>query len=156
MPTLLGILFLSIAGFFGGWPWAVVGVAVLVIHWRHAFTLESVAATFALGLLWIGLYSWTGDRRFFFPYSMQFAVAMAFLLGGRSAWLASAGITALFAAIRIYQGATPFVLFVEMLVAAIILGAAFYAKGKTAPTVTSRVVAGTLGGLLAFFGLIVN
>ena len=156
MAFLLIFTFLAVAFVFGGWPWALVAIVVAAILYRYDFSLQSVAGTYAISFLWIGLYSWTGDRRFFFPYSMQFAVQLACLLPGRQALYAATGITALFAAIRVYQDATPFVLFVELVVAAIIIYAALYAKRRATNGINFRVVAGTLASLLAFFSLVVN
>lgn len=159
MTFLAGLFPLAAAAYFGGWPWALVGAAVLAVLWKLQADWESVLTTFGLSLLWLALFYWSGDRRFFFPYCMQLAVQLGCLLQGRTQRpmvFGGGGIVALFTAIRLWQGATAFVLFVELLVAAIILYLASRAVKRGNEGLVFRTVAGTVASLLAYISLAVN
>ena len=136
-------------------PWVLLTVTALLVLWRaQKLSGESMLAFLAPGILWFALFLWSGDRRFFFPFAMQFAVQSALVT--RPFWMGGVGITLLFAGIRLWQGATAFVLFVELLVATIILLVAKYASKRMEPTPVDRCVAGTIGSLLAYAGIFVN
>ncbi len=141
------------------WPWALVGLCMLLVLWKQRASASSIFATLAPSLLWMALFYWSQDRRFFFPYCMQFAVQLGYQLTGktdRPMLYGGGGIVALFTAIRVWQGATAFVLFVELLVAAIILYLAARAEKRAASGLELRAVAGVIASLLAYISLAVN
>lgn len=159
MAFLAGVLPLAAAAWFGGWPWALIGLVVLVVLWRQRADLETVLTTYGISLLWLGLFYWSGDRRFFFPYCMHFAVQAAYLLQGKTSrpmLYGGGGIVALFTAVRLWQEATAFVLFVELLVAANILYLAARAQQRGSARTEFRAIAGVLASLLAYISLAVN
>lgn len=147
-----------IAGLIGGWEWALVaGFALLVTHRITPQTTALLAAA-APGLVWVALFEWTGDRRLFFPYTMQYAVQLACLLKerGLSRGLAAAGsVLTLFFGVRIAQMATRQVLAVEFAVAVGVLSLALAAAGNSHRSIANRMLWGTLSSLLAFLGLFV-
>lgn len=117
---LAGLALFAVAAVYGGWPWAVmavVWVAALRGDGEDSWMLLQVGAS---GLFWLALFHWTGDRRLFFPFSMQVAATLAVQ------WHPAAGgvVVAGFAAIRLWQGASTHVLEVEMVVAVVVLGVA--------------------------------
>ncbi len=156
MAGLTGGIVVAVATLFGGWEWALMCLIVLVSLWRIEFGVVSVLATVGFSFFWLALYSWTGDRRLFFPYSMQFAVQMGYLLRGRVNHPAIVGggvLVAVFAAIRTAQLASVGVLIVELVVAAAILVITVHTGGRGSRAASVRVIAGALGSLLAFGGL---
>ncbi|NDC53025.1 MAG: hypothetical protein EBZ74_01745 [Planctomycetia bacterium] len=117
------ILFLAIAQVCGGPPWTLVGVAAFLLA-MGAGPRGGTIALLAPALVWLGLSRATGDREFFFPYTMHLAAAVACGLGTRGpAWglAGGGGVVATFLAIRSIQQATARVLAVEFAVAAAIL-----------------------------------
>ncbi|MCX6611855.1 MAG: hypothetical protein NTW74_13495 [Acidobacteria bacterium] len=81
-----------------------------------------LAATSFISLLWLGAFVITGDRRLFFPFTMQFAVqALVYwaLRSQRLGLIAAAGVVGLFSVIRLVQSATLIVLLVELIVAGV-------------------------------------
>ena len=160
MANLTGVIALAAAALYGGWEWALVCLIVLVALWRFESGVLPVLATVGVSFFWLALFHWTGDRRLFFPYSMQFAVQMACLLRGRMAKPAIVGggsIVLVFTVIRISQSATAAVLIVELAVAGTALALAFalalHAYGRGSREASVRVIAGALGSGLAFAGL---
>ncbi len=152
MDILLGIGFVAAAAALGGWEWAVITAIGVVVALGAEMGWQPVVAMGMVGLAWLVLFRITGDSRLFFPYSMQYAVQVACLLKGRVKWPVLSGggsVVAVFALIRVWQQATLPVLAVELMVAAIVLGAAAVAYGR----VKSRVGAAALGSVLAFAGL---
>jgi hypothetical protein len=156
MANLTGVIALAAAALYGGWEWALVCLIVLVALWRFESGVLPVLATVGVSFFWLALFHWTGDRRLFFPYSMQFAVQMACLLRGRMAKPAIVGggsIVLVFTVIRISQSATAAVLIVELAVAGAALALALQACGRGSREASVRVIAGALGSVLAFAGL---
>lgn len=156
MAVLTGCIAVAASLLFGGWEWATLCSIVLVTLWRVEFGVVPVLAVVALSFVWLALYSWTGDRRLFFPYAMQFAVQMGYLLRGRvnsPAIVGGGGVVAVFTAIRIAQSATAGVLIVELVVAAVILALTLRTYGRNSRSASIRVVAGAIGSVLAFGGL---
>lgn len=156
MAALTGGMAVAAAAVFGGWEWALLCSIVLLALWRADFQAASVLASVAVSMLWLALYVWTGDRRLFFPYSMQLAVQMSCLLRGRVERAAAAGgggIIAVFLAIRIAQSATAGVLFVEFLVAVLAMAISLPVYARSSNSRKSRIFAGALGSALAFAGL---
>jgi glucose-6-phosphate-specific signal transduction histidine kinase len=158
MASLAAVAALAIATLWGGWEWAMPCLIGLLVLWRVEFDFLSVLATLGCSFFWLSLYLWTGDRRMFFPYSIQIAVQMVCLLHGRMlmpAVLGGGSVIALFTMVRIAQSASIGVLAVELAVAAATLLIAGYTYGRSSQTLRDRVVAGTIGSLLAFGGLFV-
>jgi hypothetical protein len=155
--ALSGLAVLATAGAIGGWEWTIICLIVLLaLPPRESGVLE-VLATTGVGLFWLALFHWTGDRRMFFPYSMQFAVQLACLLRGRVQWAAWKGggvVIGVFTLIRIAQSASVQVLVVEIIVAAGVLWLAMkaYEPARSGPVIRATVAA--LGSVLAFVGLI--
>ena len=140
----------------GGWEWALLGLVVAAAQWGEQFEAGLVIATFAVNLLWLLLFQWTGDRRLFFCFAMQCAVQMMYLARGRTArpgLLGGGGLLALFLLIRIWQGASASVLAVELVVAVVILTGIRWPRVGSPGGWPERVVAGMLGSTLAFLGL---
>lgn len=101
----------------------VCSITVAVLWWRE-FTFPTLVSVLAISLLWLIVYSITADRRLFFPYTMQMAVQIGFLVGGKAArpeLFGSGGLIAVFLLIRIVQAASVKVLLVEVVVSAAIL-----------------------------------
>lgn len=114
----------------------------------------------SLGLLlpslgWLAVSAATGNRELFFPYAMHLAGFVAVRLMARAAWQAWLGgvaVVAAFLAIRVLQRATPQVLLVESVAAAVILAAVVAAasrcrRGSVAEAAV--VAAGSLAALAA-------
>jgi hypothetical protein len=130
--------------FAGGWPWAVIALATFCFV-RN----ESALGVAAIGLFWLALFHLTGDRRLFFPFSIQFALQAAFSRG----IFASASIVAIFLTIRVAQGASASVLGVEILVAAVVVGASIAGYRRTAGGFGARVGWSAVGSVMAALGL---
>ncbi|MGJ5820023.1 hypothetical protein [Paludibaculum fermentans] len=150
--NLAAVTLLAFAVFYGGWPWALIA-AIWVVALR---TWEQVGwpmlQAAAAGLFWLALFHWTGDRRLFFPFSMQVAASAACLWRINGKWPAvavGALVTGVFTGIRILQFAGAHVLGVELLVAAAVLciGLALLPHiGKWGASTTAALLA--LAGLL--------
>ena len=159
MAVSTGLVFLAAALWYGGWYWAVVGAAAFAVLWLVDFSPLSVLLTVGTSIFWLALFHWTGDRRLFFPYSMQFAVQAACLVRGRvsmPAVIGGGGIVLVFTVIRIIQSATLHVLTVELIVAAAVLAICSYLYGLGSPdkAMQLRTVTATLGSVMAFAGLV--
>ncbi|QOY87699.1 hypothetical protein [Paludibaculum fermentans] len=151
--NLAAVALLTSAAFLGGWPWALMA-AILVVTLR---TRESggwaMLQAAAGGLFWLALFHWTGDRRLFFPFSMQVAASAACLWRINGKWAAvavGALVTGVFAGIRLLQSASAHVLGVELIVAAVVLAA-----GLALLPYTGRWGASTAAALLALAGLLI-
>jgi hypothetical protein len=155
MAILAGLAGVGAAAFYGGWEWALMGAVVLAILWRVDFALGSVVTALAVSLAWLAVFHWTGDRRMFFPYSMQFALQMPYVLRGkiaRPAIVGGGGLILFFLLIRVVQDATMQVLLVETVVALAILGIVVRLCGPS-QAMPVRLLAGALASALAFAGL---
>ncbi len=157
MSTLSALALVAFAATVAGWEWALVTLCGSGVALASDRRWQAVAGAGAVSLIWIALFELTGDRRLFFPFSMQYAVQAACLLRGRVAcpWIAGGGaLVALFTAIRIWQQATFRVLAVELLIAAAVLGIAALAFARSGGGIRARIAAGVLGSILAFAGLV--
>jgi hypothetical protein len=148
---LVGIVVAAGCFSIGGWPFAAISLAVLVVLSRGAFDATTVLLTAGVGMLWLGLFLFTGDRRLFFPFTIQFALQAAFQR--RPAFLGCAGIVGVFLMIRMVQGATLEVLLVELAVAAAVVGVSMSAYMRTSGGWISRLGWAGFGSFLAFLGL---
>lgn len=110
--------------------------------------VESIVCSF----IWLAAFVVTEDRRLYFPFTIQLAFQLYALSSARG--LAATGLVALFAAIRLVQGASLIVLAVELLVTVAALAIPIWYFNAGTPTSTRRLLAGALASLLAFAGLI--
>jgi len=120
---IVELIFLAVAHFFGGPPWAVIGAIAVVLLALGGIRTESLALMVP-SLAWLGFSHATGNRELFFPYTMYLASCVALRDSQRASWLGPLGgaaIVAAFMIIRILQQATVRVLVVEFVVAAAIL-----------------------------------
>jgi hypothetical protein len=125
---------------------------MLAVVWRVDGERQAPAAIGG-SLIWLTLYCWTGDRRLFFPYAMQFAAQAAYLTRGR---LAAGTIIGAFLLIRVWQAASFGVLAFEF-VTALVIGLfveRIYALSGEGTWV--RVTAAAIGSTLAFASLAFN
>jgi len=153
MAWLVAALCLLTAFFGGGWPWAAIALPVLAVLVRGRPGAWITLATVLPGLCWIALYQWTGDRRFFFPYAMQYAAQMAALTEGspaRRAILGGGSVVLAFVAIRVMQAASAPVLLVEIAVAGVVLA---LSPGVYRRTLMARTLGAVFTSLLAYAGL---
>ena len=141
--ALVAVVLLALY-WFGGWYWCLLRAAVVIAQRRNS-ALDPY--TVAAGLIWLGLFALTGDRRFFFPFAMYQAVVFGQIWRGGFA-AGSALMIALFTMIRIEQDASFRVLAVELLVAiaAALAGAACRRFGPVAAAGAASLVA--LAGLI--------
>jgi hypothetical protein len=156
MASLTSLIALVVTALYGGWEWALLSFVVLVTLWPAQFSVVPMLATMGVSFFWLALFHSTGDRRLFFPYAMQFAVQMPYLLQGRvpkPAIAGGGGVIAVFMLIRIAQSATVGVLIVELFVATAILALVLKLCGPKCREARTRVIAGILGSALAFAGL---
>lgn len=138
----------------GSWPWALILIASILLAANQFKSRSDLIQFTAIGFLWLLAFEYSDDRRLFFPYTIQFAVQL-FVLSPRGRPIAaSSAIVALFAAIRIGQGATMIVLLVELIVATLAIASAAYYHQAAPPTTARRIVTAALGSLIAFAGLI--
>ena len=139
-----------------GWEWALPFVMVCLPLYRERKALLPILAAIAPGLFWLALFLATGDRRLYFCYSMQFAVQLACRWRARSLRASFAGgsiVIAAFLTVRIAQGATASVLFLELAVAAAVLCISIVLHGPCPHTAARRAAVAALASLLAFAGL---
>jgi hypothetical protein len=109
MGVLLGVVFVAVAFVLGRWEWALIGTIGVVLALGTEMGWKPILAMGAVGLVWLVLFRITGDRRLFFPYSMQYAVQVACLLKRRVEWPTLCGggaVVGIFILIRIWQEAT--------------------------------------------------
>jgi hypothetical protein len=161
------VFFVSVASFgpaaslparaiMAGWPWVIIGAIPFLAMPRRMRSATSVAGATGIGVAWVLLFCLTGDRRLFFPYTIQVAVQTICLLHGRvrrPALLGGGLAVGLFAAIRVIQGATPAVLAVELLVAGVVLALATAVWRRSSQTPAFRCAISLAGSLLAFAAL---
>lgn len=130
----------AVCWIFGGWHFAAVAAVAMAL-----LRFENVWPASAVSLLWLGLFFASGDARLFFPFSIQYALQLAF---PRSAAVAGA-----FLFIRIVQGATLKVLSVEFAVAAAVLAICSGAYARSSKSLQARIGWAALGSFLAYVGL---
>jgi hypothetical protein len=138
--------FLAVAHVFGGPSWTILGGLAFFGRIVSGVRQPPLAVLLA-ALLWLGASRATGSREYFFPYSMHLAACVAVAFGQRSAWLGGLGglvVAAAFMLVRVLEQATPRVLFVEGLVATLILVAVvcMATKLRGRPGAAVAIVAG--------------
>ena len=154
------VLFLAIAHFYGGPPWAIVGmvafIAQIVTQTFNGFRTDALALVVP-SLLWLAFFRATGNRELFFPYTMYLAIGVAVRAAERSSWLGLGGgglVVAVFMIIRVLQNATSRVLAVELAIAAAILAFALAAHAWSRTQTTTRDAAiVAVSSLLAYASL---
>lgn len=150
---LAALLLLGFAIFYGGWPWALMAAIWVVALRTGEDGNGSLLQAAVSGLFWLALFHWTGDRRLFFPFSMQVAASAACRWRVQGKWTAVAAgavVTAVFTAVRLLQSASAHVLGVELVVAAAVLSI-----GLVLLPFTGKWAASTAAALLALAGLLV-
>lgn len=156
MVILISLIAVAAAAFYGGWEWALLSLVVVTLCRLRSNSL-SILATIGVSALWLAIFHSTGDRRLFFPFAIQFAVQMPYLLKDRVArpvLVGGGGMIAIFMLIRISQSATVSVLLVELVVAVIVLALVQQIIPPSASGAKARMLAGMLGSTLAFAGLV--
>jgi hypothetical protein len=140
----------------GGWEWAAMGALALAVPLLSPKPAGGNPLVFAAGgMAWLFAFWISGDRRLFFPYSMQYAVQAACLLGALPA-RAGAGVALItaFLAIRMLQEASRQVLLFELLVAVAILAFSLQVYSSAAPPQRWKTIAvGAAASMLAFASL---
>ncbi len=143
MTRFLLILCTTLAFSFGGW------------HWALFFAFAAVWLQYEQSRVWLGVfvwlaaYVWTGDRRLYFP----FVIPVIVLVWGWQSVRGGLALAALFAGIRIAQGASAKVLLVELLVSIFAICLPLW-MGQQGDAPGLRWACATAGSLLAFAGLI--
>jgi hypothetical protein len=153
MVAALAILALTCL--LGGWEWLVPAVPACVVLWRRDSSAGSILAATGIGLTWIAFSQWSGDRRLYFPYTVQYAVQTLLLIRGGTMRPAAGGglVVVTFAAIRLAQGATARVLAVKLAVAALILGVVAAARQGESPGDGMRAAVAAVASAAAIAGL---
>lgn len=141
----------------GGWPWGLTLACALVLANSSEPSWRTVLWVPAVSLIFLAFFLLTGDRRFFFPFSIQLAVQCACLMRRRSqwaAWSAGAAMVGVFTLIRIVQAATVPVLTVELIVAGVALAVGIAVGGRQAEPLQRRTAASSVAALIALVGLL--
>lgn len=143
----------ALALFAGGWEWFLISVAAFVLSWLHLRSVKPVLGMSVQSLCWLAAFAAIGDRRLFFPFTIQFATQLACLEFDHS-WLravmAAVWIVGIFSAVRLIQAASLIVLLVELAVAALAIAVALTAYRQAW---RNRALAAAIASLLAFAGL---
>lgn len=118
------------------------------MRWRwEALALALLAA------IWLAAFVATGDRRFFFPFTMVLSLWPLAL--GAAPWT-PALLVGLFSAIRLWQQAPLVVLGIELIVAAAAVGVPAWWLLAAPHAWRRKFLALALGAALAYIGLFVN
>lgn len=126
----------------------------MVPLWGGLRDAKDLLAISFLSLFWLGAFAASGDRRLFFPFTIQFAMQLACLEMDRSilrAVLGAVWIVAVFSAVRLVQSAPLIVLLVELVVAAVAIAVALAVHREGWG---NRGLAAAIASLLAFVGLV--
>ncbi len=152
----IAVLAIGAGAFFGGWTFALISFPLLLTLVRSDYDWKPTAIAAAPGLLWLLAFIATGDRRFFFPYTLQYAIVLAALPDMRQLWERYAGcaiVIALFLLFRTLQDASLKVLTVELLVGAVVGAIVVAIHGQQSRSGLVRFALAMLASLLAFAGL---
>jgi hypothetical protein len=137
------VALLLVAQAVGGAPWTLVALVAVVTLSLSGPAVESLACA-ASALIWLGVFHVTGDREFFFPYSMHLATA---------AIVAGTAVAAAFLGVRVWQQASAQVLAVECAVAAAIVGGAVLLRGRLPRTRANQAAIIAAAAVAAYAGL---
>lgn len=146
---------LAVAQAVGGTPWTLVALATLI----PLGFLRPDTVTIALAapcLAWPVAVQATGNRELFFPFAMQLAAVAVCRNSHRgAAWglAGGAGVVAAFLGVRFRQDATPRVLAVETIVAAVILAGLVLARLRCRPSPAAEAALVAAASLAAYAGL---
>lgn len=66
----MSYVFVAVAYVAGGWEWAVIGALAFAAWWRFGSGRGAIPFSMVSGA-WLLLFAISGDRRLFFPYTMQ-------------------------------------------------------------------------------------
>jgi len=154
------VVFLAITHFFGGPPWAVVGMVALLAQIGAqilgGFRGDAIMLVVP-SLIWLAFFRTTGNRELFFPYTMYLASGVALRAAERTPWLGLLGggaVVTAFMVIRILQNATSRVLLVELVIAAAILALPLvFRSWSRARTIVRDAVIAAASSLLAYASL---
>jgi len=128
------LAFLALAHLLGGPAWTVLGMIAFVAQATGGLR-PAALATLVPALAWAVAAKTTGNRELYFPFAMHLAAVTAAIpptthrLGSL---VAGSAVVATFLAIRWLQAATPRVLAVEAVAAAVVLVAAVVARERFA------------------------
>ena len=151
----LELAFLGAVQWLGGPPWVALGVLACCGQILADFRVAPLVLLVpAVG--WAAAHHVSGDRELFFPYAMFLAahVAGQFAARGRAAAALGGGaLVAAFLVVRVLQRAGPRVLAVELVVAAVILGAVVAVRASAATRPGAATLAAVLASGAAFLGL---
>jgi len=123
------------------------GAALLLVRPQSA---RATVLFVAVSLLWLGAFLYTGDRRLYFPFTLQLAMQLIALRGNRH----GVGLVGLFSVIRLVQGASLIVLAVELVVTGVALGVPALLYRRSAVGEIQRLGYALLASVLAFAGLV--
>jgi len=155
--TLASLLLLAAIQLIGGPPWAVLGaIAIVPMAFTDCRTSSLALIASSVGL--VVLARLTGNRQFFFPYTMYLASIVFVQLCDRNFWrgvLGGIAVLAAFLVVRTQQHATARVLFIEFIVATSIIVSTMFAYSFSPRHAVSRVVINIGAALLAFFSLLI-
>jgi hypothetical protein len=143
----------AIAFWWGGWEWAVMLFASLLLNRQHLKNPLAILSHTIISLLWLLYFVATGDRRLYFPFTIQLAVQSITIEPSNRSRFAAAAIIGLFSAIRLIQNASLIVLTVELVVSAVAIGIPGYLSAIGIRSPFRRLILAGLGSLLAFAGL---
>ena len=153
----IAVLAIGAGAVFGGWTFALISFPLLLALVRSDYDWKQTAIAAAPGLLWLLAFIATDDRRFFFPYSLQYAVVLAALPDTRQLWeryAACAIVIGLFLLLRTLEDASLKVLAVELVVGAAVGAAVVALHGAQPQAGLVRLALATLASVLAFAGLV--
>jgi hypothetical protein len=149
------VALLLVAQAVGGAPWTLVALVAVVTLSLSGPAVESLACA-ASALIWLGVFHVTGDREFFFPYSMHLAAAAICRGGDRGATaaiVAGTAVAAAFLGVRVCQQASAQVLAVECAVVAAIVGGAVLLRGRLPRTRANEAAIIAAAAVAAYAGL---
>jgi hypothetical protein len=144
----------AIAFWWGGWEWAIMLLSSLLLNRQHLKDPLAILNQTVISVFWLLYFVATGDRRLYFPFTIQFAVQLVTIESSNRALFKATVIIGLFTAIRWTQNASLIVLAVELVVAAVAIAVPAYLNRIGNHSTARRLILCGLGSLLAFAGLV--
>jgi hypothetical protein len=144
----------AIAFWWGGWEWAIMLLTSLLLNRQHLKHPLAILTQTVISLFWLLYFVATGDRRLYFPFTIQLAVQSITIESSNRSHFTAAMIMGLFTAIRWTQNATLIVLAVELVVAVVAIAVPAYLNHIGNRSTVRRLILCGLGSLLAFAGLV--
>lgn len=145
--------------YFGGWPWGVVCLLVIVAQVAIDARVGTILIAIIPSLLWLALSRQLDNRELFFPFTMLLATHVSLLFVNRgflASLLMGNFVVAGFTVIRILQDVTTRVLLVELTVSTGVLVIAFGVTRTLPQSRFMRAVIAAWTSLLAFAGLAIE